>query len=387
MRRSVLSSALCALSALALVPASAQEATLRREGDRWVQTFNGSDNVPPGMRLRVNAHGPVTVVTDVASALSYSVKVAVRARNENEARRVLRGYSVRLEQQGGWITLTQPRGPAVTSMTLRAPRHLREAIISTSDGAVEVAAIDCPLRVDTGAGSIRADRVGGDCRLESGGGDIRIGAVDGLLNATTGGGPITVKSVRGEAVLETGGGDIIAGDVGGQVRATTAGGSVRIGSSGGAVIATTGGGTIAVDRAAGLVTARNAAGPVQVGSAAGVRCEAGTGAIRLSNISGSMRVSTAIGSIMANLLSGKPAESFLTTGNGDITVVIPSNLGVTIRAENEMTDTLQRIVSEFPGIPVRLQGTQVVAEGPINGGGPLLRISGTGGTIFIKRQQ
>jgi hypothetical protein len=29
---------------------------------------------------------------------------------------------------------------------------------------------------------------------------------------------------------------------------------------------------------------------------------------------------------------------------------------------------------------------QVVAEGPVNGGGPLLRINGTGGTIFIKRQ-
>jgi hypothetical protein len=99
-----------------------------------------------------------------------------------------------------------------------------------------------------------------------------------------------------------------------------------------------------------------------------------------------MRVSTAMGSIMAYLLAGKLAESFLTTGNGDITVVIPSNLGVTIRAENEMSDSVQRIISEFPGIPVRLRGTQVVAEGAINGGGPLIRISGTGGTIFIKKQ-
>jgi hypothetical protein len=29
----------------------------------------------------------------------------------------------------------------------------------------------------------------------------------------------------------------------------------------------------------------------------------------------------------------------------------------------------------------------VIAEGPVNGGGPILRISGTGGTIFIKRQR
>ena len=74
---------------------------------------------------------------------------------------------------------------------------------------------------------------------------------------------------------------------------------------------------------------------------------------------------------MASLLAGKIAESFLTTGNGDITVVIPSNLGVTIRAENEMADTIRRIISEFPGIPVRMRGSQVVAEGLLNGGGVL----------------
>jgi hypothetical protein len=59
---------------------------------------------------------------------------------------------------------------------------------------------------------------------------------------------------------------------------------------------------------------------------------------------------------------------------------------VTIRAENEAADSLRRIVSDFPGLPVRLLGTAVVAEGPINGGGALLRIRGTGGTIYIKKQ-
>ena len=87
---------------------------------------------------------------------------------------------------------------------------------------------------------------------------------------------------------------------------------------------------------------------------------------------------------MASLLGGLTAEGALATGNGDITVTIPSNLGVTIRAENDMADTIRRIVSEFPGIPVRMRGTRVVAEGAVNGGGPVLRISDTGGTIFIK---
>ena len=56
------------------------------------------------------------------------------------------------------------------------------------------------------------------------------------------------------------------------------------------------------------------------------------------------------------------------------------------RAQNEMADTMRRIVSEFPGIQPRRQGRQLFAEGPANGGGPLLQISATAGTIFIKKQ-
>jgi hypothetical protein len=163
---------------------------------------------------------------------------------------------------------------------------------------------------------------------------------------------------------------------------------VRVNNADGSVTVSTGGGPIVIGKAGGIVITRNMAGPVQVGAATGVRSESGTGGIRLNNIAGPMRVSTAVGSIMASLLAGSPfADSFLATGNGDITVVIPSNLGVTIRAENDLADSLQRIVSDFPGVPVRMQGMRVVAEGPVNGGGPLLRISGTGGTIFIKRQR
>jgi hypothetical protein len=100
-----------------------------------------------------------------------------------------------------------------------------------------------------------------------------------------------------------------------------------------------------------------------------------------------MRVSTSLGNIMASLLAGKLADSFLATGNGDITVYIPSNVGVNIRAQNDLADSTRRIAVEFPGVRVRRQGRLIVAEGPVNGGGPLLQISATVGTIFIRKQQ
>jgi len=77
----------------------------------------------------------------------------------------------------------------------------------------------------------------------------------------------------------------------------------------------------------------------------------------------------------------------LATGSGDITVSIPSNVSVTIPAESDMADAPRRIVSEFPQVPVRRQGTRLVAQGAVNGGGPVLRISAAIGTIFIRRQR
>ncbi|MGD0773309.1 MAG: hypothetical protein ABSC05_10860 [Candidatus Solibacter sp.] len=361
-----------------------QPAGLARQGDRFVRDFSGT--VPPARRLRINAHGPVTVQAGVANSISYTVHLSVRARTEAEARIVIERYSVRVAPQGEWLVLTAPGGPVVSTVTVKAPR-LDHVVVSTSDGAVDASGIDGSLEVDTGAGEIAADRISGDCSLVTGGGDIRVGAVGGGLRCSSGAGRIHVNTVRGAAILETVGGDIAAADVGGTVRAETGAGGIHIVKAGGAVTAGTGGGQIVVDSAGGIVTVRNMAGPVKVGAAAGVHCESASGGIDVSNISGGMRVSTSLGNIMASLLAGKLADSYLATGNGDITVYIPSNVGVNVRAQNDLADSIRRIAVDFPGVQVRRQGRLIVAEGPVNGGGPLLEISATVGTIFIRKQR
>ena len=374
------------LAVLLLLPlaASSQQSGIVRQGDRFVRDFNGS--MPATRRLRINAHGPVTVQAGAANRISYTVHLSVRARTEAEARVVMQRYSVRVAPQGEWAVLTAPGGPVISTVTVKAPR-LDHVVVSTSDGAVDASGIEGSLEVDTGAGELTADRIGGDCKLVTGGGDIRVGTVGGGLRCSSGAGKISVGTVRGSAELETVGGDVSAVDVGGTVRAETGAGGIHIVKAGGAVSAGTGGGQIVVDSANGVVTARNMAGPVKVGAAWGVQCESGSGGINVSNIAGGMRVSTSLGNIMASLLAGKLADSFLATGNGDITVYIPSNVGVNIRAQNDLADSTRRIAVEFPGVRVRRQGRLIVAEGPVNGGGPLLQISATVGTIFIRRQQ
>ena len=357
---------------------------LTREGDRWVRVVSGSAPVSP--RLRVNAHGGVTVQGGAANHLQYTVRLSVTARTEAQAQRVLERYAVRLAQANGWTVLTTPGGPVDSKIVVKGP-WLRGLEISTSNGPVEASMVNGPLTIDTGAGEVSIDRIRGDCKLVTGGGDIHVGQVNGSLRCSSGAGKISVGTVQGEAVMETVGGDITANDIGGAVRAQTGAGGVHILKAGGPVTAGTGGGQIVVDKATGVVMARNMAGPVQVGAAAGVQCESGSGGVRVNNIAGAMRVSTSLGNIMASLLSGRLADSYLATGNGDITVWIPSNVGVTVRAQNESADTLRRIVSDYPGVQPRRQGRQLLAEGPVNGGGPLLQISATAGTIFIKRQK
>jgi DUF4097 and DUF4098 domain-containing protein YvlB len=369
---------------VALSAALALGQPVERRGAFWERVIYG--NAPASTRLRILAHGPVTLQAGAGPQITYSVRVSVRARTENEARQVMQHYAVRVERGGGgWLILNAPAGPVVTNVIVKTPR-LESAAISTSDGVVDASGVDGPLTVDTGGGELNIDRIQGDCKLYTVGGDVRIGAIGGKLQCSTGAGRIGVRSVKGQATLETVGGDIQVDEVLGPLQCQTGGGGIHVIRAGASVNAGTRGGPIIVEHAAGIVSARNMAGPVQVGAAPGIQCESASGGVRLDNIAGAMRVTTSLGNILAAILGGKLEDSFLATGNGDITVIIPSNVGVNIRAQNDLADSLRRISTDFRTVTVRRQGHQLVGEGPVNGGGPLLQISASAGNIFIKKQ-
>ena len=371
--------------ALALVFASANlaQTTLNCQGGRCIKTVTGT--FPVGARLRVNANGPVALDAGSSKDLTYTATAQFWARSEADARRMLEQYAIRMFPQGEWSVLATPMGPLTATLQIHSPK-LSAASIYTMDGSVEARGVDGTLDVESGGGPVTVDRIAGDCRVRTGGGGVRAGALGGALHLSTGVGSITVASVSGEAVLQTMGGDIVVGNAGGAVYAETGVGMVRVEHAAGQVTATSGGGQIWVGDARGMVITRSAAGPVRVGSAAGVNCDTASGYVELGSVYGAMRVATAMGDILASLMGGRMADSFLSSGNGDITVMIPSNVGVTIQAENAMADSARRIVSEFPQIPVRVVGMRVVAEGAVNGGGPVLHVSASSGTIFIKRK-
>lgn len=365
--------------------------SLVREGPYWVQNASGTISASAANRLRVMASGNVILRGDSGDRLSYTLKRRMKTRTEEEARALLRRFEVRSATRGEWIylTVTSPGSKTVSAdVTITVPRDMREALVETYGGSVQAYDFDGRMQAQTSGGRVQLDRIKTGATVRTGGGDILIGRVDGPVQCFSGGGSIRVGNAGGESWLETAGGEVNVHQVSGPIHVSTGAGNVKIGRSDAAVFARTAGGVIEVDRAAGPVSAENSGGAIQVNAANGVRCESSSGAIRLRNVDGPLRAATAAGNILAELLAGRPIQdSLLSTNAGDITVLIPSNLAMTVVARNESAG-MGRIVSDFPEVRVRQQAfiiAPIVAEGAINGGGPVLRLVVRSGTIYLRR--
>lgn len=369
---------------------SAQRGEIRRDGRYWVQVTSGTTAVPSGS-LRIHMRGAATVQGSLqASAASYVLTRRVRAASEAEARRILAELNLRTSP-AGTLVLTYPERPrASAELTINVPAALNRLLLETHSGDVQVYDIAGQVEARSGAGVIQMDRIGRDAIARTAGGDIRIGKVGGGIRCVSGGGSIEVQSAGGESWFDTAGGEINLGSIAGPIHASTAGGNIHIGRAGDSVGAKTAGGRIDVMQARGIVIAANSGGSIQVGSAPGVRLEATGGSIRLRGSSGAIRAVSDSGSIFAELNARLPLrDSFLTTGAGDITVFIPSNIPVTVQALNESARP-GRIISEFSEIPVRQADesrSAMLAEGALNGGGPVLKLTSTGGTIYLRRMR
>jgi hypothetical protein len=374
--------------ALLTTAALAGEPALRREGPFWVAVEKGSQQVSPRGNIRIRTNGAVSVQGGTGNELSYVIVKRVKARSEAQARRLLSAYRVHMSRRAGFTELALQRGSEMADLKVTAPQNAGEVVVETRAGTVDASQFEGALRAETGGGRVTLGQVAGDVIAKTTGGDISLGKIGGGARCVSGGGTIRAGVIHGQAFLETAGGDIVVQQVDGPVRCSTAAGGIHIAQAGNIVIADTAGGPIDVDYAKGMVTAKNSSGgPIQVRTASGVACESAGGGINLTSVGGSLKAETAVGSIIARFQTQPVADSFLSTSHGDITVWIPSNLRVTVRAQNGSYGGARRIVSEFSDIAVKAVGFATLAEGALNGGGPLVRIAGSGGMIYIRREE
>ncbi len=370
------------------------EAPVTHEGKFWVRTISGSVPVGSAQRFRLDTVGNVVLRGDAGTRASYTLKLRAEARDAREAAALFRQVELRTRVQAAvaYLVVSPPRRISeAPELTLTLPRGLQAVRIETRGGNVQASELDGQLEARSLGGRIAVDAIRGAAEIRTGGGDIQVGSVAGPLRCYSGGGVIRVQNGGSECWLETAGGEIFLHDANGPVHASTAGGNIKIDRSSGAVFARTAGGLIQVQQSGGLVTAESSGGAIQVTAANGVRCDSAGGAIRLRNVAGALRASTSAGSILAELAKGTHMEdSSLSTNAGDVTVFISSNLPVTVLARNQ-SGGAGRIISDFPEIRVRQAGdaaaVPVVAEGALNGGGPMLRINVIGGTIYLRKQK
>lgn len=375
------------------LPGLAQEPAWSSDQSGWLRTSVGTA-CRQASKFKVVTQGRLTVLSDDRTDVRYKWICRTAGNSKPEAERRMNAARIRTQQQSGVCTIvaTAPEGPTVTSdLVITIPRSLRKVYMESRNGSLSGKYLKGEVEAVTAAGNVDMDDIDGDVIARTGGGCLTFTTVTGSIRGLSGGGCIKVGKVGGEAVLETAGGEISVEEAGKWLRLSTAG-NIHVGRAAESVFAHTSAGLIDIEQSGGVVTAETGGGTIQIGSAKGVRCESAGGTIRLKSVSGALRAATASGNIYATLAPGLMIEnSFLATSRGDITVSVPSKMPVTVKALNESSSWLGRVVSDFPEI--RIQPTQagrgrtVLAQGSLNGGGPVLMLSATSGAIFLRRMK
>jgi hypothetical protein len=102
-----------------------------------------------------------------------------------------------------------------------------------------------------------------------------------------------------------------------------------------------------------------------------------------------VRAETSAGAITAELLGGAMKDSSLQSSLGDIIVYLSPQTRFTVQATIQLANG-HRIRSDFPELRVQSEGNDwgprnVYAEGALNGGGPVLKVSTVSGNIEFRR--
>jgi hypothetical protein len=380
---------------LLLPLASAQETRVYREGGSWAQEITGSLAAAKNLHVKVDV-GSVHVQGGSQSDISYSIHNRVNTSPEEKARREFESYKINAYVRGdtAWIVAEWQGGGSrkfSSNFEVHVPRGTEWVKLETDGGSVETTGIAGRVDAASGGGSIRLDDIGGAVKAETGGGGIDVGTVGGELSLRTGGGSIHVVSAKGKINAESGGGSVHVVTALQNSVLETGGGSIKVERCAGRLRATTGGGSIDLGDVDGPAELETGGGSIRLGSAKGpVRAETGGGSIELNGVPAA-RAETGAGGITARFLSSGSdrTDSMLETSAGDITVFLPSNLNLTIRASIDMANG-HNIRSEFSEIRVTGDGCQycpktVTAEGNLNGGGPVLKVRTTTGDIAFRR--
>jgi len=184
------------------------------------------------------------------------------------------------------------------------------------------------------------------------------------VDLNTSGGDIGVASINGHARLRTSGGNLKLERVDGDVDGGTSGGDINLQEGTANVKLSTSGGDIHVDRAGGEADLSTSGGDIVINS-----------------VQGRLHAGTSGGDVKASIAGALKGDCKLTTSGGTVTVSVDKTAAFDLKAHTSGGEV------DASGITITIEkggvGKSSLA-GKVNGGGPQLYLSSSGGDIRIR---
>jgi hypothetical protein len=184
--------------------------------------------------------------------------------------------------------------------------------------------------------------------------------------------------------LSTSGGGITVGDLQGACDARTSGGAIKLGQMGGAVRAHTSGGSITLAGAGGPATLKTSGGNISAGPVAGTADFSTSGGnIKVDSVAGALRAHTSGGSVSAAIAGPLTADCSLGTSGGSVRVTVAKAAAFRLDASTSGGGV------DASGLTIALEKSSRDRHrlaGAVNGGGPLLKLRTSGGSISVRAE-
>jgi TonB family protein len=337
---------------------------------------SGKFETKNGLTLRLTADlGSVRIITletGGAPIVRYTMHVETDGRGP-QAQSLLEKYVLRAKATGAGVEIDGALPPQKARGAASSAQFWVQFEVAVPPGY--------SVEVQTGAGDIDTQDIGGTAMLTTQGGNIRTGriGVSGIQNVAhnmsrgmahelggknrmhassklrTEGGHIQVQDVAGDLSAFTGGGHITVGNIAGDATLRSGGGHVRAGKIDGRADLDTDGGNITVGQAGNLVNVRTGGGQIDFGEVHGsVRAQTGGGGIRIMYVAGPMEVESSGGSICLTRVAGAVQAA---TADGTITAWINPDMGPDVVADAGSAMTAVRVAT------VQLAGASQLASG------------------------
>jgi len=373
-------------------------------------TFDLSALVRSGGTLDLDLKTGANVTISGSDRSSVSVRASLGGRDwrETQVKLVTTDDGARLES---YFRNSSNNQSTRHRFDISVPRNFNVHVRSAG-GSVEIENVTGNFTGSTGGGEINLRGSAGRVDLSTGGGDIYVSDSKLSGNVSTGGGLVRLLGNKGNLKGSSGSGPVISSNatseasaesesskserpkttyitndgrresvvVSGGIKMVSAGGAISVPSAPDGAIVTTGGGRIRIGPSGGQVSAHTGGGDIEVGPA-----------------SGSVEASTGAGDVRIELKGADSHSVVVTSGKGDVDLILPANLNATLELETAYTNNFgrkTRIISDWPlsvtetpdwddshGTPRRY----VRVRQNIGRGGAVIRVQTVNGDITLRR--